>query len=435
MKLWPQSLLWRTVVLLALIIVISQLAWFSMVRWLDREPRAQQIAQQAASVVDLTRTALIAVAPAKRRFFLMELHQQQGIRIYPANPGDSAGFQSTRPFFKLVQQRIKQRLGEDTQVAFGRLGVPGLWVSFKIEDDEYWVAMPRVEVIRMIPLQWIMWGVLSLGLALIGAWFIASRINRPVQALAKAAAQIGLGENADPIPEQGPTELRSLTRNFNQMNADLTRLHQARTVMLAGVSHDLRTPLTRLRLSVEMLAGKIDAPTQSGMVEDIEDMDAIIGQFLAFARGIDSEQPERVDLNQLVEATCTRYARSGKPITCELSTFPALMLRPLAMQRLLSNLLDNAFNHGGAEITIQTAHSGNSITLSVLDRGPGIAANEVGAALQPFSRLNSARSGQSGAGLGLAIVEHIAQVHGGKLELLTRAGGGLEARVTLRSAE
>ena len=137
MKLWPQSLLWRTVVLLALIIVISQLAWFSMVRWLDREPRAQQIAQQAASVVDLTRTALIAVAPAKRRFFLMELHQQQGIRIYPATPGESAGFQPQRPFFKLVQQRIKQRLGEDTQVAFGRLGVPGLWVSFKIEDDEY----------------------------------------------------------------------------------------------------------------------------------------------------------------------------------------------------------------------------------------------------------------------------------------------------------
>ena len=122
--------------------------------------------------------------------------------------------------------------------------------------------------------------------------------------------------------------------------------------MLAGVSHDLRTPLTRLRLSIEMLAGKIDAPTQSGMVEDIEDMDAIIGQFLAFARGIDSEQPERVDLNQLVDATCTRYARSGKPITCELSTFPALILRPLAMQRLLSNLLDNAFNHGSAELRL-----------------------------------------------------------------------------------
>ncbi|MBT9611743.1 MAG: HAMP domain-containing protein, partial [Burkholderiales bacterium] len=303
MKLWPQTLLWRTVMLLALLIIISQLAWFTMVRWLEREPRAQQIAQQASSVVQLTRTALIAVQPAKRRFFLMDLHQQEGIRIYPAFPGESAGLQPQRPFFKLVQQRIKQRLGEDTQVSFGRREVPGLWVSFKIEDDEYWVAMPRVQVARMIPLQWVMWGALSLVLALIGAWFIASRINRPVQALAKAATKIGLGEQADPIPEQGPAELRTLTRSFNQMNTDLLRLHQARTVMLAGVSHDLRTPLTRLRLAVEMLQGKIDTATQSGMVQDIEDMDAIIGQFLAFARGLESEPLETVDLNQLIEAT------------------------------------------------------------------------------------------------------------------------------------
>ncbi|MEK6662513.1 MAG: ATP-binding protein [Pseudomonadota bacterium] len=431
MKLWPQSLLWRTVMLLALLIIISQLAWFFMVRWLEREPRAQQIAQQASSVVQLTRTALIAVQPAKRRFFLMELHQQEGIRIYPAFPGESAGLQPQRPFFKLVQQHIKQRLGADTQVSFGRRGVPGLWVSFKIEDDEYWVAMPRVQVARMIPLQWVMWGTLSLVLALIGAWFIASRINRPVQALAQAATKIGLGEQADPIPEQGPAELRTLTRSFNQMNADLLRLHQARTVMLAGVSHDLRTPLTRLRLAVEMLQGKVDVATQSGMVQDIEDMDAIVGQFLAFARGLESEPLETVDLNQLIEATCARYARSGKPITTELGTLPTLALRPLAMQRLLSNLLDNALNHGGTEVAIQTAHSGNAITISVLDRGPGIPTQAVDAALQPFSRLNSARSGQSGAGLGLAIVEHIARMHGGKLELLARPGGGLEARITL----
>ena len=431
MKFLPQTLLWRTGLLLALSIIISQLAWFGMVRWLEREPRAQQIAQQAVGIVQLTRTALIAVHPAKRRFFLREMHQQEGVRIYPAFPGESAGIQPQRPFFKLVQQNIKQRLGENTQVSFGRRGVAGLWVSFKIEDDEYWVAMPRVQVIRVPPLQWIMWGAMSLALALIGAWYIASRINRPVQALARAAAQIGLGKPADPIPEQGPAELRSLTRSFNQMNADLLRLHQARTVMLAGVSHDLRTPLTRLRLAVEMLQAKVDAATLSGMVQDIEDMDAIIGQFLAFARGIESEALQPVDLNQLVEATCARYARSGKPVACELGALPILALRPLAIQRLLNNLLDNAFNHGGMDVTVQTAHNGEAVTLSVLDRGPGIPANEVDAALQPFSRLNSARSGQSGAGLGLAIVEHIAHLHGGKLELLARVGGGLEARVTL----
>ena len=434
MRLLPQTLLWRTVVLLALLIVISQFAWFSMVSWLEREPRAQQIAQQAASVVQLTRTALIAVHPAKRRFFLRQLHQVESIQIYPTFPGEAADIQPQRPFYKLVRQRIKQRLGEDAQVSFGRRGVVGLWVSFKIEEDEYWVAMPRVQVTRVLPLQWILWGTLSLVLALIGAWYIASRINRPVQALVKAAAQIGRGEATDPIPEQGPAELRSLTRSFNQMNANLQRLHHARTVMLAGVSHDLRTPLTRLRLAVEMQQAKIDDATQSGMVEDIEDMDAIIGQFLAFARGIEDEPLETVDLNGLIEATCARYARVGQAIVTDLGTLPTLSLRPLALQRLLSNLLDNAFNHSGkTDVTIQTVHSGNMVTLSVLDLGPGIPAHEVNAALQPFSRLNTARSGQSGAGLGLAIVEHIAHLHGGKLELLARPGGGLEARITLPS--
>ena len=431
LKLLPQSLLWRTVLLLALLIVISQLLWFGMVRWLDREPRAKQIAQQAASVVQLTRTALITVHPIKRRFFLKQMHQQEGIRIYPILTDEPAAIQEKRPFLKLVQKHIKQRLGEETQVSFGRRGVVGLWVSFKIDDDEYWVAMPRVQVERVTPQQWFLWGALSLTLALIGAWYIASRINRPVQALSKAAEQIGLGERADPIPEQGPAELRSLTRGFNQMNADLIRLQQVRTIMLAGISHDLRTPLTRLRLAVELQEGKIDNEIQTGMVQDIEDMDAIIGHFLDFARGLESEPLTAVNLNALIEETCARYARNGNAIATALSALPQLALRPLAMQRLLSNLLDNAFKHGGTETTIHTALNGKRITLTVLDRGPGIPANEVDAALQPFSRLSTERSSPAGAGLGLAIVDHIARMHGGKLELLNRVGGGLEARVTL----
>lgn len=431
MKPWPQSLLWRTMLLLALLIVTSQLVWFGVVRYLEREPRARQLARQATSVVQLTRTALIAVRPEKRRFFLVELDRQEGIRIYPAVPGEAASIPPNRPFLTLLAREIKQRLGPDTQVAFGRHGLPGLWVSFKIGDDEYWVALPRIKAEPPATLQWILWGALSLVIALVGAWLIAWRINRPVQALAQAAAQIGKGEQPDKLAEMGPLELRILTRSFNQMTADLTRLQQERTVMLAGISHDLRTPLTRLRLAVEMLDKQPDAAAYAGIVQDIADMDAIVGQFLAFARGAQDEPRVRMDLNQLIEATCERYARSGKPIATELTSLPQLTLRPLAMQRLLSNLIDNGFHHGNAEVTLKTAHSGNSVVLSVLDRGPGIPPAQIDAALQPFSRLDAARGGYAGAGLGLAIVEHITQMHEGKLELLQREGGGLEARVTL----
>ena len=431
MKPWPQSLLWRTMLLLALLIVTSQLVWFGVVRYLEREPRARQQARQASSVVQLTRTALIAVHPEKRRFFLVELDRQEGIRIYPAVPGEATGIPPNRPFLTLLAREIKQRLGPDTQVAFGRRGLPGLWVSFKIGDDEYWVALPRIKAERPATLQWMLWGALSLVIALVGAWLIAWRINRPVQALARAAAQIGKGEQPDALAEMGPLELRTLTRSFNRMSTDLSRLHQERTVMLAGISHDLRTPLTRLRLAVEMLDNTLDAAARAGIVQDIADMDAIVGQFLAFARGAEDEPRASVDLNQLIEATCERYARSGKHIATELGALPQLTLRPLAMQRLLSNLIDNAFHHGSAEVTLKTAHNDNHVVLSVLDRGPGIPPAQIDAALQPFSRLDAARGGYAGAGLGLAIVESIAQMHAGKLELLQREGGGLEARVTL----
>ena len=201
--------------------------------------------------------------------------------------------------------------------------------------------------------------------------------------------------------------------------------------MLAGLSHDLRTPLTRLRLATEMLDEQVPDSTRAGMVQDIADMDELISQFLAFARGLDSEHPVQTDLADLIRSTVERYERSGKTITATLAATPPIAVRPLAMQRLLTNLIDNALKHGDGRVEVRLDMGAQAQVLRVLDRGPGIAPQHIDAARQPFSRLDASRSGSSGAGLGLAIVERIAQLHKGKLELLQRAGGGLEARVTL----
>jgi len=431
MTLSPRSLLWRNFLLFALLLICSALIVLTITRLNEREPRAKQIAQQAASIVNLSRTALIAVPRENRRFLLTELHRQEGIRIYPAAADDAPGRQPQRAFGKMLAREIMQRLGPETRVEFGRRGLPGLWVSFAIEDDTYWVAMPRVPIERTLPKQLIAWVGASLVLALFGAWFIAWRINRPLKALAANAQSIGRGGQPAPLAEYGAEEIRSLIRSFNRMNQDLAQLNQERTVMLAGISHDLRTPLARLRLAVEMQEGKTDEKQRAGMVQDIADLDAIIGQFLAFARGAENETSVAGDLNQLITETRERYARSGQQLKLELGALPSLSLRPLAMQRLIANLVDNALRHGGDDITISTEHSGNEICLSVLDRGPGIAPEQAASALQPFSRLNAARSGHAGAGLGLAIVDQIARMHGGKVELLPRAGGGLEVRVSL----
>lgn len=427
----PRTLLWRSFLLMALLIVCSQLIAITITRYSEREPRARQIAQQAASVVHLSRTALIAVPPERRRYLLTELHRQEGIRLYPAFADEAPSALPQWPFAKIITREIVQRLGPQTRVEFGRRGVPGLWVSFAIEDDAYWVALPRIPLERALPTQLLLWIGASIALALLGAWLIASRITRPLQALAASAQSIGKGDQPAPLAQDGPEEIRSLIRNFNRMNQDLAHLNQERTVMLAGISHDLRTPLARLRLAVELQQGKTDDALYAGMVQDIADMDAIVGQFLAFARGAESEACETIDLNQLIAETRDRYTRSGKSLTLELGALPPLSLRPLAMQRLLSNLLDNAYRHSSDHVTIQTEQFGKEIRLAVLDRGPGIPLEQAVSALQPFNRLNSARSGHTGAGLGLAIVDHIARLHAGKIDLLPRAGGGLEARLTL----
>jgi two-component system osmolarity sensor histidine kinase EnvZ len=216
------------------------------------------------------------------------------------------------------------------------------------------------------------------------------------------------------------------------MTANLRQLEEDRALLLAGVSHDLRTPLARLRLGVEMQAH--DEATRAGMVDDIAEMDRIIGQFLDFARGNREIAAERCDLDALVRTCVDRYARDGKDVRFAPGAVPVLPLRPTAIARLVTNLIDNALAYGAPPVEVTTGESAGKVVLDVADRGPGIPADLVERLKQPFTRASPARSdahGVPGAGLGLAIVERIARLHGGTLDLLPRDGGGTVARVTL----
>jgi two-component system osmolarity sensor histidine kinase EnvZ len=226
-------------------------------------------------------------------------------------------------------------------------------------------------------------------------------------------------------------EIRTLARAFNQMSADLKRLDDERALLLAGVSHDLRTPLSRIRLGLEMMDDRGDAELRTGLVQDVEDIDAAINQFLDFARVTDGEPvvPDG-DLEAIARELCERYARAGKDVTLAPGGLPPLPLRPLAMQRLVANLVDNALRHAGGRVELSTSVENGKAVLEVLDRGPGIPPADAERMLQPFTRLNAARSGP-GTGLGLAIVDRIARMHGGTVKLLPRDGGGLRARVEL----
>jgi len=431
MTLWPRTLLWRSVLLIALVLVVAHLAWLQIFRVTEREPRARQLAREIVSVVNLTRAALITAQPSKRLELLEDLSQRESIQVYLGHPGERVAPLPDLPLLRLIESDLKQQLGPETRLAVSREGVRGAWVSFRIDEDEYWVFLPRSRLERTDPLRWIGWGALILALALLGAFLIVARINRPLKALTRAAEEVGRGGTPPPVAETGPSEIRTLARAFNQMTADLKRADDERALLLAGVSHDLRTPLSRIRLGLEMIEDKADPGLKSGIVRDIEDIDAAIDQFLDFARVGEGEAAVAGgDLNAIVRSVCERYTQSGKRLALRLAPLPPLTLRPLAMQRLIANLVDNALHHGGGEVEVTTGTGNGRAVIEVLDRGAGIPPEEAARMMRPFTRMNSARSG-GGTGLGLAIVERIAHQHGGEVKLLPREGGGLRARVEL----
>ncbi len=431
MTLLPRSLLWRTVLLLAMLMVAGHFASQEIFRAAEREPRSVQIAQQIASVVNLTRSALITADSAKRIDLLRDLSQQEGIQVYADEPSEPVEALPDRPITRLITLELQRRLGADTQILGTRDSSQGIWVSFKIDDARYWVRMSRERIERTEQLRWLGWGVLILLLSVAGAFAIIARINSPLRELTRAAEIIGRGDVPPPVVESGPTEVRTLSRAFNEMATDLQRADTDRALLLAGVSHDLRTPLSRIRLGVEMLDSKTDAALREGMVQDVEDIDAVINQFLDFARvANEPSSVADVDINELAHAVIERYQRQGRRICARAGNVPLLRLQPLAIQRLLTNLIDNAVRHGGdnVEIEVETSVVQGRARVSVLDRGPGIPPADAARMLQPFTRLNEARS-TPGSGLGLAIVDRIAKMHGGTAQLLPRTGGGLEARI------
>jgi two-component system osmolarity sensor histidine kinase EnvZ len=422
------TLFWRSFLLIAALIVVSVLASFQIQRVYEREPRARELAQQAVSVVNLTRAALVNADPVRRRELLLELNEREGIRIYPVTNEEKLA--ALRPDGRLVRvaERVRAQLGTGTRFAASRDGMRGFWVSFFIDEDEFWVMLPRERFEPELGLGWLGWGAALLALALLGAWLIASRIAKPLARLAEAARRIGRGDAPAPLPEDGARELRTVQAAFNRMTGDLGSMERERAMVLAGISHDLRTPLSRLRLAVEMSGA--DASAAQGMNADIEEMDQVIGQFLDFARG-DGEAREPVALDALADEVAAHFAKLGKPVRRTGTSGVTLPAARMGLHRALMNLVDNALRHGGGEIELACARREGHAVLEVLDRGPGIPATEVDRLKRPFTRLDEARSGQGGSGLGLAIVERVARAHGGRFELAPREGGGLAARLVL----
>lgn len=430
----PRTLLWRTTLLIALLMVLSLGAWLFIYERYAVQPRARQVAQLLVSVVNLTRNALLASDINQRYALLYELSTQEGIRIYPAEATDDARLVEDT----LVIQEVRQRLGPHTRMATELSGEEGFFVSFRLDEDipedEYWVMLPPERFARARGSEWLFWGAVVGVLALLGAYFLVLSVTRSLKSLERAAREVGRGHLPPPVPETGPSEVAEVASAFNQMSHDLAQLESDRALILAGVSHDLRTPLARLRLGIEMSGAAQD--DVDAMCGDIEEMDRIISQFLDFARGAQAEPASEIDLQALAAEVVLPYTRRKRPVVlAEADPLPA-RVRPLALRRAIANLIDNALRYAGDElpIEIRVHREAGRLMVEVADRGPGIPPEEAERMKRPFTRLETARTDAKGSGLGLAIVERVARLHGGHLALLPRQGGGLRACLVLQGA-
>lgn len=417
--------------LIAALLAIGQFASLQIFEYFEREPRAEATALQAVTVVNYTRASLIASQENLRLALLSELTGKEGVRVYYADFMEEIAPLPPDPFINLVAEKIRERLGVETIITVNHYGIEGLWVSFNIGQDDFWVVIPRVHVERNFPWQWLGWGALVLLLSLGGGYLLAARINRPLNLLVNAADRLRHGERPEKLPEDSVTELREVSSTFNKMADSLAELDAERTLILAGVSHDIRTPLARLRLAVELLPDDGCSSLKNGMIEDIADMDNIIHQFLDFVRGVEGEPTQMTDINTLLQSLQERQSRAGRSLSVQLAPTYFVAIRPLAMQRLLDNLVGNAYAYGGGEVSVASNITAANLVIRVFDNGPGIPESHVEKLLRPFERLDTARSNAGGSGLGLAIADRIAKLHNGKLELLNRPQGGLEARLSL----
>ncbi len=416
---FPDSLFGRLVIVIALVIAANQLALYLFVRHTLGMARAQQMGELFAEQIQLVREIRggSSVLPnARSAAFPLVSGAASG-----ASP--SAGSDLAR-----AESTLKARVGPQASLRLSSNGQ--LWLEWRGKRP-FSLSLPSHSW-RSVKLLLLYWKFITIALlAFIGALVALRQINRPLSRLFTAMEERGSHGLPMTAPLAGPREIRRLIQHYNRMLSDLRALLGERDLVLAGISHDLRTPLTRLRLGCEFLPDSART-ARDELIKDIQELDAILDQFIAFARRGQGEEWVLCQLNDIVHEAVQRFTNSalGLCVTGDCALLPEVLIQPLSMRRLLDNLIDNARRYAPGEITVRTGVAGGMIELIVEDRGPGIPESLRPQLGRPFAGVSQ---GVSGTGLGIAIVWTIARAHDGEVMFEDRPDGGL--RVVVRFPE
>jgi two-component system, OmpR family, osmolarity sensor histidine kinase EnvZ len=430
----PRSLLARNIVLLVALVALTQVCSLTVLLHFVQRPRIDRAAIIFSDYVKTLDGVLVAMPPDEGRAAAARLGGQTAL------PGNLEPEPRPSPlrFFRTWQRDVfvsalQRHLPPDMLVRWQTGDGERLWIRVHVAGEPCWIALPMTEDAQASGITTTL--ALSVGLALLAAltgYLIQLHINRPLKDLARAARHVSAGEAPVALPTDGPTEIAQVSTAFNQMTEALQQAEATRALMLAGVSHDIRTPLTKLRLAMAMAIPRgADDKFVASAESYLDHIDTILQQFMDYAGSGEREVPQPGDLNALIGQLAADFAGLGHEFELSLGEIPVFAYRPVSLMRLLMNLMQNAIVYGRTGLAVRTWTEDDAACVAVCDRGSGIDAAEMEKLKTPFSRGTNARTHSGGTGLGLAIVERIARLHGGSLQFRAREDGGLEAHVTL----
>ena len=421
----------QTIILFITVLIASQLfSYFTVINY-ALLPSIQQTNQILAHEVNLMldesvelETGVYLEAPSKRK-----LLEKLGVTAH--NKLDDIHFEfDNATSIDFLSEEMSDDLGTPAEVRLA-LGKESyiLWVEMdalpnfllriplsKLQEEDF-IPLFRNSLIMAI-------------LIFVGGWGFIRIQNRPLMALEGAAKQVGKGEVPPPLVEKGASEIKAVTQAFNQMSKGIQQLEEDRALLMAGISHDLRTPLTRIRLATEMMAPD-DGYLAKSIIQDTEECNEIIGQFMDYLKPADIEGFELADLNEVTQSVVNTMSVDDIDMDVVLGTrLSAIKGNPIEIKRAITNLVVNAARYGGGWLKISTGMSADNqyVWASVEDNGPGIEESQMDVLLQPFTRGDTAR-GSEGTGLGLAIVKRIVSHHSGSILLNNRNEGGLKVQI------
>jgi two-component system osmolarity sensor histidine kinase EnvZ len=390
--------------------------------------------------VNLSRAALIHADGIARISLLKAMSDTEGLRIVPRERSDKFVVADNDTLIHDMVPSLRQRLGQKTVVASRVNAQNGLWISFDIDGDDYWLVTDSARFNLAGGTTWVIWLTVAAALSLAGAALIAGLINRPLKQLSFAATRVQEGDfSASQLSENVHTsEIREVNIGFNRMAQQLAKIEQDRAIMLAGISHDLRTPLARLRLETELSVADLDA--RAHMAADIVQLDAIIDKFLDYARP-DTGKIDIVFLNDVVDTCVFAYNdKADVRLHVQLQSNLLVVADPVDLSRILSNLLENARRYGKspgtdiAHIELAAIAKDRWVLIKIRDHGTGVDPEQLANLTKPFYRGEAARTHANGAGLGLAIVQKTIQRMNGAFALTNSSSGGLSAHIKLPRA-